>query len=274
MGKRLMWMAALAVVWVRPAAAGPWTPERGHGQVIVTFGAYSTRETFTESGDRSRFGDDGRFRKAEINPYLELGVTDRLTFITNTFIVSSEYANAFGAQDNSGLGDSTIGLRYRLTDTSGPVLAAVQGLVKLPTAGRGQPQLGNRQTDVDGRLVIGGSLGRSSRPPFWTVEGGFRYRAEGPADELRFEGTLGAYVHSHVMLLGQVMATKGLKNNDQVLAGLDPTLSPNYDLTRVQGSVVVSLAARSRLQAGAFSHAAGRSTGAGGGFLVAFWQTF
>jgi protein XagA len=272
--KRLGLTLLLAIALAPPAAAGPWTPERGHGQVIVTFGAYSTRESFTQQGDRSEFGFDGKFRKLEINPYFELGVTDRLTFIANTFVIRSEFSNTFGAQKNSGLGDSTIGLRYRLTDTNRPVIIAMQGGVKLPTAGSGQPNLGNQQVDVDGRLVVGGSLGKSSRPPFWTVEGGFRYRAEGPADELKFEGTLGAYVLPRLMLLGQVTATKGLKNNDQVLAGLDPTLSPDYDLTRAQGSVVVSVAARSRIQAGAFIHAAGRNTGAGSGFLVSFWQTF
>ena len=271
--KRLILTILLAAA-AAPAAAGPWTPERGHGQVIATFAVYSTRESFTQQGDRAEFGFDGKFRKREINPYLELGVTDRLTFIANTFVIGSEFSNAFGAQKNSGLGDSTIGLRYRVTDTNGPVIVAMQGLVKLPTAGSGQPNLGNRQVDVDGRLVVGGSLGKSSRPPFWTVEGGYRYRAEGPADELRFEGTLGVYVHARLMLLGQVTATKGLKNNDQVLAGLDPTLSPDYDLTRAQGSIVVSVATRSRIQAGAFVHAAGRNTGAGSGFLVSFWQTF
>jgi hypothetical protein len=271
--KRLILTILLAAA-AAPAAAGPWTPERGHGQVIATFAVYSTRESFTQQGDRSEFGFDGKFRKREINPYFELGVTDRLTFIANTFVIRSEFSNAFGAQKNSGLGDSTIGLRYRVTDTNRPVIVAMQGLVKLPTAGSGQPNLGNRQVDVDGRLVVGGSLGKSSRPPFWTVEGGYRYRAEGPADELRFEGTLGVYVHARLMLLGQVTATKGLKNNDQVLAGLDPTLSPDYDLTRAQGSIVVSVATRSRIQAGAFVHAAGRNTGAGSGFLVSFWQTF
>jgi hypothetical protein len=274
MVKRLGVMLVFVLALARPAVAGPWSPERGHGQVIVTFASYSTRESFTQESDRSSFGFDGKFRKAEINPYFELGLTDRLTFIGNTFVISSEFSNAFGSQENSGLGDSSIGLRYRFTDTNRPVIVAAQGMVKLPTASGGQPNLGNDQVDLDARLVLGGSLGKSSRPPFWTVEGGYRYRAEGPADELRLEATIGAYLHSHVMILGQVMGTKGLKNNDQVLAGLDPTLSPDYDLTRVQGSLVFTVATRSRIQAGGFAHAAGRNTGAGGGFLVAFWQSF
>lgn len=272
--RHIVWLAALAVVGARPASAGPWSPERGHGQIIVTFGSYSTRESFTQSSDRESFGFDGKFRKSEINPYFELGLTNRLTFIANTFVISSEFSNAFGAQKNSGLGDSTLGLRYRFTETNRPVIVAAQALVKLDTAGSGQPNLGNKQTDIDGRLVIGGAIGKSSRPPFWTVEGGYRYRDRGPADELRLEATIGAYLRPRLMVLGQVMETKGLKNNDQVLAGLDPTLSPDYDLTRVQGSLVVSLASRSRVQAGGFVHAAGRNTGAGGGFLVAFWQNF
>lgn len=271
---RLVWIFALAAVWPSPATAGPWSPQRGHGQVIVTFSSYDTRETFTQSRDREPFEFDGRFDKVEVNPYVEVGITDRLTFVGSTFIVRSEFANSFGATSNAGIGDSTLGLRYRLTTTDRPVIVAVQGVVKAPTTDDGEPNLGNEQVDLDGRLVIGGSLGKSSTPPFWTVESGFRYRAEGPADEIRLEGTIGAYPHRRLLLLGQAFATIGLKNNDQLLAGLDPTLSPDYDLLRVQGSVVVSIAGRSRVQAGAFVHAAGRNTGAGSGFLVSWWQQF
>lgn len=154
-------------------------------------------------------------------------------------------------------------------------IIVTQGLVKLPTAkASGSPNLGNRQLDLDARLVFGGAIGRSAQPPFWTVEGGFRFRAEGPADELRLEGTVGAYLHRRIMLLGQFAGTRGLKNNDQRLAGLDPTLSPDYDLMRGQASVVFSLTSSTRVQAGAFAHLAGRNTGAGTGALVSLWQGF
>jgi hypothetical protein len=268
-------IAAAGMMVASVAHAGPWTPARGHGQVILTGSFYRTEQLFDRDGDRLTFDFDGRFEKREFNPFIEFGLTDRLTLLLNLFMSKQQFSNQFSTLSNTGLGDSEVGLRLRLTRTDVPVLFAVQSVVKLATAEKGgEVALGNRQTDVDVRGVFGGSIGHGSQPPFWSVEAGFRKRTDGPADELKLDATLGVYVQRRIMLMAQLSGTKGLKNADQFDINGNPTLSPDYDLYRLQGSAVFTLAPRLRLQAGGFAHAFGRNTGAGGGGLVSAWVTF
>lgn len=269
-------VCVVLINWATAAAwAGPWTPRRGHGQVIVNVSFYETHEEFDRDGERDRFDFDGRFSKLEVNPFLELGVTDRLALLVNLFASRQAFDNEFGGLSNAGLGDSELGLRYRLSSPDRPLQIALQGFVKFATAERGgEVSLGNRQFDADLRLVLGGSIGKSARPPFWTVEGGYRWRDDGPADEVRLEGTFGVHISSRVMLMGQLMSTIGMRNADAFDHEGNPTLSPDYDLHRLQGSAIFRVSPRMRLQAAGFVHAFGRNTGAGGGALLAAWVEF
>ena len=257
------------------ASAGPWTPARGHGQVIFGWTLYRTGEEFSDARDRESFRNDGEFSKSEINPYFETGITDRLALVGSFFASDQAYHNTFGHLDNHGLGDTELGLRYRLTGTDRPVIVAVQGGTKLATGKTGGAiALTNGQTDVEGRVLLGGSFGRSERPPFWNVDAGYRFRASDPADELRVDATIGAYLSRRVMLIGQADTITGMQNADPRARELNPTLTPDYDLYRLQGSVVVRVASRVRAQAGGFVHAWGRSTGAGGGIIASVWLEY
>jgi hypothetical protein len=276
----MIWRALCCLVMLvaasaSDAAAGPWTPARGHGQVIVGWTFYETHDEFSRDGDRQPFQFDGAFRKSELNPYFETGLTDRLALVGSLFASSQEFGNSFGRLDNAGLGDMELGLRYRLTDMDRAVGVAVQGLAKLAAGGTGGTiALTNGQTDLEGRVALGGSLGRSSHPPFWNVDAGYRFRSSRPADEIRVDAALGAYVRPRVMLLGQVATITGMRNASGSSVHLNPTLAPDYDLYRVQGSVVVQVAPRVRVQGGAFAHAWGRNTGAGSGVLASVWLAY
>jgi hypothetical protein len=255
--------------------AGPWTPERGHGQVIFTGNWYETQESFDQDGDKQRYEFDGRFTKRELNPYIEFGLTDRLALIGNLFFSRQAFDNSFGRLETTGPGDTEIGLRYRLNGTSAPVIVAVQGLVKVPTADTdGEVALGNGQADIEMRLAIGGSVGGGQHPPFWNVDAGFRRRNGDPADEVRVDATFGAYLHPRIMLMAQGAAIVGMQNARTADDLGNPTLTPDYDLYRAQGSVVVQVARRLRLQGGAFAHVAGRNTGAGAGIIASAWLSF
>lgn len=264
-----------AVNGARPAAAGPWTPKAGHGQLIVNVNFYETQESFDQQRQPLRYDFDGRFRKRELNPYLELGLTDRLALLTNLFVSRQEFSNSFGTLSNTGLGDSEFGLRYRLTRDGSPVVFGVQGLAKFATSKQGGAiELANHQFDGELRATIGGSIGHASHPPFWNVDAGYRWRKGGPADEVRVDAALGLYLLPRLMALAQFGGITGMKNNDHVDAFNNPTITPDYDLYRLTGSAVVGLAEHLRLQVGGFRHVAGRNTGEGRGLLVSAWVTF
>jgi hypothetical protein len=251
------------------AQAGPWTPARGHGQVIVGWTFYETHDEFTKGRDRVPFEWAGRFRKVEVNPYFETGLTDRVALVGSLFASQQDFTNSWGQLDNAGLGDTELGLRYRLTGPRALTVMAVQGSVKVPT-GRtsGGIALTNGQTDVQGTFSIGGSIGRGERPAFWSVDAGYRYRARSPADEVRVDAALGAYVHRRVQLLAQASTITGLRNEGSHGPAFNPTLTPDYDLYRVTGSAIVRVASHLKAQAGGFVHAWGRNTGAGAGALA------
>ena len=257
------------------ASAGPWTPARGHGQIIFGWTLYRTGEEFSDARNRVSFGNEGEFSKSEINPYFETGLTDRLTFVGSLFASDQGYRNTYGHLDNHGMGDTELGLRYRMTGTDRPVIVAVQGSTKLATGKTsGAIALTNGQTDVEGRVLLGGSFGSGERPPFWNVDAGYRFRAGDPADEVRVDAAIGTYLTRRVMLLAQADTITGMQNADPRARELNPTLTPDYDLYRLQGSVVVRVAPRVRAQAGGFVHAWGRSTGAGGGVIASVWLEY
>jgi protein XagA len=274
---RLRGVIALGVVVLMRtsvATAGPWTPAKGHGQLIVTTSVYETTAPFDAEGRRQPYDSDGMFRKVEMNPYLEVGVTDRLALVLSAFASQQRFTNRFVDSSSAGLGDTSLRLRYRLTDST-PVLFAITGGIKLPTGQRsGSVRVSDGQRDLEVGAAAGGSLSQAARPPFWQLEANFRQRAGAPADELKLDASIGGYVHPRVMLVGQTTLTRGLRNADEPRAELNPTLSADYDLYRVQGSTVLSVTRVTRFQAGVYAHIGGRNTGGGGGVLASVWFTF
>jgi hypothetical protein len=264
-----------ALVLPTPASAGPWTPPRGHGQVIFGASIYNTSSTFDEDGTAQRYGSDGAFRKIEVSPYVEFGLTDRLALVGNFFASRQRFATNSDSRAAAGQGDSTIGLRYRLTGSGAPVLAAVTTGATLPTAATGGAvRIGDGQADGRLGMAFGGSIGRGPRPGFWNADTTYRRRASQNADEIKIDAGAGMMAGSRLMLIAQTAITRGLRNGSSRDLGVNPTLSPDYDLYRLQGSAVVRVAGDWRVEAGAFRHVKGRNTGAGGGVLVALWKSF
>jgi len=256
------------------ATAGPWTPAKGHGQLIVTASAYETKAPFDREGRRQPYDSNGTFRKVEMNPYLEVGLTDRLALVVSAFASQQRFTTQLGNSSGAGLGDTSLRARYRLTDST-PVLFAVTGGIKLPTRKQsGAVRVADGQRDLEVGATVGGSMSQAARPPFWELETTFRQRAGAPADEIQVDASVGAYLHRRVMLVGQTMLTRGLHNADEIPGELNPTLSADYDLYRVQVSTVLSVTRLTRFQAGVYAHVGGRNTGSGGGLLTSVWLTF
>lgn len=272
---RIQGLIALGVVLLcaSAAAAGPWTPPKGHGQLIVTASVYETSAPFDSEGRRRPYDSEGRFRKVELNPYLEVGMTDRLALVVSAFTSHQRFTTALRDSSSAGMGDTSLRLRYRVTDST-PVLFAVTGGIKLPTGNPGGAvRIADGQRDLEVGATMGGSLTQATHPPFWLLEAGFRQRSGPPGDELKLDASVGAYLHSRVMLMGQTSLTRGLRNADE-RSELNPTLSADYDLYRVQMSTVFTVTRLTRFQAGAFAHVGGRNTGSGGGVLTSLWVTF
>ena len=268
-------IAGLAMAAPGSAYGGAWTFPQGTGQVILNNVYYLASDEFTKSGNRRAFSNDGEFTKYEFNPYFEYGVWDDLTLVLNLFARRVAFSNDFTDDVNLGVADPEIALRYRLTPPEARTVWAVQGTIKLPIAAPdGNPPLGNEQTDVEARVLVGRGFSIGDRWAYWNLELAYRFRDEEPADEIKFDATLGVSLSARWLLIGQFFGTVGLRNGTSVRIANNPTIDPNYDLYKAQLSVVYELTKSVRLQLGYVRDLAGRNTGAGDAALLAVWFRF
>ena len=269
--------AAMLLVLLLPysASAGPWTPKPGHGQLIVTGSIYETSASFDASGTPRHYDADGSFRKIELNPYFELGIAGRLTFVGNLFMSRQRFANTTTSLTGTGQGDSTFGFRYRVTRATRPILASIETSATLPTGARGGSlRIAEGRSDARLGMAVGGSIGRGPQPAFWSTTATYRSRSGPGADEAIVNASAGLNATSRLMLVAEAAVTRGLRNASTSVPDPNPTLTPDYDLSRLQGSMVVRLGTEWRVQGGVFGHVQGRNTGAGCGVLVAIWKAF
>jgi hypothetical protein len=270
-------LAALVTFFGHAPAArgGAWTFAEHSGQLILTTLYYQAEHTFTRGGGRRAFDHDGSFTKWEFNPYLEYGLRNDVTLMASIFLREVEFTNRFGGDRNFGLADPELALRYRLSAPESRTVWSIQGLVKLPVAtSSATPPLGNEQTDVEARLLVGRGFSIGGHGAFWNVEGAFRFRDEAPADEVRLDATLGYDVTPNWLVLGQFFGLKGVGNSSPSASPGNPSLETDYDLYKAQVSVVYRIAPSIRLQVGYLRDLAGRNTGAGQGALFALWLRF
>lgn len=224
---------SIAALTPLQALAGAWTAKEGAIYSKVAFNYFDTT---------TRFGDDNlggfeRFRDANVSFYLEYGIQDNLTFFASTAV--KDLRNTANGQntDNFGVGDVDLGLRYNIINE--PVVFSVQGLFKAPYlySEDAELPLGNGQIDVEGRALIGKSLGRLG---YFGLEAGYRFRADDPVDEFRylveygFDLTKSAYFRTK--LDGTLALSDGDTTTDIVdLANLaNPSLPLAFDLGKLE----------------------------------------
>ncbi len=248
---------------VSPVCAAAWTPEEGHGEIIVTTLFDEANVAFDQAG---RFTPTSRYRSLQASAYVDYGVTNWLAALVKPSLQSS----SLGAPDNqrfTGLGDSEIGAQARLwRDDSTVVSAAVQA--RLPTSsGAANSWLpGNDRADFDFRLLLGKTVAVGALPAFIELQAATRLRGGPAPDEARADLTIGLYATPRLMLLAQSF---------NIVSG--PSRQPDYprwSQSKAQLSLVYSLDSDWRAQVGAFATLAGTSAYRENGALVALWRRF
>jgi hypothetical protein len=250
------------------AFAGAWVQDKGHGLSITTVKWYESDDFW----DQDRHLNEGpRYRKMEINPLLEYGVTEDFTAGINAFI---PYIDASGQGSNFGLGDVEILGRYRLwKDDYSSV--STQLLVKVPEAydEHKLPLLGQGQYDLEGRLLYGRGWQLYKSECFINVEGGFRKRFGAPADEVRFDWMVGWKSPGKEWEVDFKQENIfGLRNNSGTTTS-DPfrERSSDYDLYKATLSASYWVVPRVGIQAGLIQDLYGRNTGKGIAPFIGLW---
>lgn len=264
--KRVPILVVAFLVLQGTAFAGAWVQEKGRGLGILAVRWYESSERWDEQRDIT---EAPRYRKFEFNPYIEYGVTERLTAGVNLFLLDIDSAG----DDGGGLSDMEFLGRYLLSETDFTA-SSVQFLVKAPGPYTTDlaPGLGQDQYDIELRLLygVGGTLGHgASGSGAWyaNFEGGLRKRFGPPADEIRLDWAIG-------------WKTPGgrweFEAKQENIFGLRNAEAPSgeYDLHKFSPAVRFWASGRIGLQAGLSMDLYGRNTGKGKAALAALWIRF
>jgi len=257
------------------SVAGAWTQEPGHGQVILSGSLFRTATSFDASGKPQLFSDGGRFRQFYLNPYLEYGLTRRLTLVANLPAPFLCFANRYGAQSSAGLGDVEVALKRRFNAIESAWAVSGQFTVMFPAYSPSRnPAPGNHQEDLEARFLLGRGATLAGRHFFWDTEVAYRYRTGAPADQVRADATTGLDLTRRLTLMGQFFSIKGLHNGQPLAANSNPNAQSDFDLYKYQVSLVVKAGRTVRIQGGWSNAFAGRNTGRGQSAILALWKTF
>lgn len=263
-----------------PAAANsPWTQSAGHGQLITKLGAFQATRAFDRNGDTTALAGAGsRFRRLDLNPYLEYGVTDRLTGVANLFLSQLESRQGGTTTRSTDLGDQELGLRYRLSRAAdaNPIFA-VQGLAKLPLYGNG-PGLrpGAGQYDLEGRLLAGYSLPLGTASAYLVAAPGYRWRSNVPANEWRLDLVAGLKPSLQWLITAELQGIRsvGAIGSSVGAAPGNPGEGQNFARWRTQLAATYFVRPDVGVMLGAYQDIAGRNVAKGTGVMAGLWLRF
>ena len=245
------------------ARAGAWTPQAGHGEIIVTTFFDLANQDYNQAG---RFAPAPKYRSSQASLYLDYGLADWLALTLKPSVQSSTLGPP-ASQKFTGLGDSEIGVRGRVWQSDDSVVS-VQALASLPaTGGAANASFsGSENADFDLRVLGGKNIAIGALPGFVDLSLGYRARGGKPPNEGRADLSLGVYVTPRLMLLAQNFA---IVSGPSFYAGY-----PRWAQDKAQFSLVYALNPDWRAQVGGFATLAGVNAYREYGGVLALWRRF
>ena len=263
--------AAFIIASAEASFGGAWTAPQGSFYEKLAYNYYSSDENFSSSGGRVRTPNNGKFTDYDVNNYFEYGLTNDLTVITSlTYKWLKNEGDTFHVRADS-LGDADLGLRYKLLDGKAGILST-QLLVKIPGAyGRNDPlPLGNGQLDTEVRLLYGRSL-YPHIPGYANVEAGYRWRADGPADEFRYLIEVGVDIPGNFFTRAKLDGILSMNNGKKTNGTINPTATYNYDLGKLDLTVGYKISPWWGVEVGYRPDLFGRNIAAGANYSMALY---
>jgi protein XagA len=248
--------------------AGAWTPKSG--------AAYHKLAAYHFSSDRSfgaRAPDLRSYSDTNLTYYFEYGLTDRLTFVSSIPYKRLSSERSSGTVRSTGIGDIDLGLRYRLLQ-DGPLVLSTSWLLKAPYAYSSNAALppGNGQVDFEGRLLFGYGLGSNG---YFGAELGYRYRAEAPADELRYLVEYGFDATESLYLRAKYDGIVGQGNSSGLgIVAANPNLNLEFDLTKLEVTAGLKLTPSSAAEVSVTRNITGENTLRGSNYSLAWVYSF
>lgn len=249
-----------------PAAAAqdlppPAAEQADKGQVIATFYYSSSARGFDADGENIDIAD---YQKVELYLLAEYEIAPDLTLI---FKPSLRDVSVEGGEDDSGLGYTDIGGRYRFADSEEGWLA-LETTVRIPGVSRDDKlaQVGSTDTEYDLRLRGFHNLRLGQDSGFIDGQASYRLRDGDPPNEFHADLTLGYRPRPNVLLMVQSLNT--------ISDGAGRGIFDEYRYHNLQLSGVVDVAPAVALQAGLLGTIAGENALRERGFFGGVWISF
>lgn len=207
------------VLGVSPAHSGAWTQNQGHFYAKLGVLRFRSTSQYKLNGDREGLSDNGQVLDLGVNFYLEYGLLDGLTLISSLPFKRISFSCAIEDCGNAstGLADLYFGFRYRLSQSSW--IVSLQSGIKLAPwyetneeALDSAPPLGDGQTDVEFRLLLGRSI--LNYGGYVNLDVGYRAREGEPVDEIPFSFELGLNLSKDYLLIGQIQGVRSIAEKE------------------------------------------------------------
>lgn len=262
-GLRLI-IGGLTALLSVPAQASPWG-RSVHELLIISrvdyfdadLGLINTADGLVSS----------RFERLNTDTYVEYGLTSTITIGGKAIYGTSWLTRGDDAESASGFSEIELFAQGRLFQTPHHV-----GALRIAGSRPARYQSGARAAlQSDGYdLDIAGLYGRNivTEPVklFAASEASLRKRFSDAADQVNLHATLGVEPNKRLLILIEAFSTLSLRN--ERAGGAD------YDIVKIQPSLVWRVSKRLSLQTGVTQEAAGRNIAAGRAYFIGLWSSF
>lgn len=253
-------LTAAALAGLAGAQASPWA--RPDGELLVISSAKYFRADLT-----SQDPDGGEFQRIESDTYVEYGVTENVMIGGKAIYGSTWLTRAGATQSSSGFTEIEGFAQYQFLRSNKQA-----GSVKLSVAKPAAFQSGARENfqsdsiDAEIAALYGRNVLFEPVKVFAAVETGYRKRFGDAADLIRSQITVGVEPGDRWVFLLEGFSTVSLRNEDP--GGAD------FDIIKIQPSVVYRFNRRWAIQAGMNEEIEGRNLALGRTFFLGVWSAF
>jgi hypothetical protein len=249
------------------AHAGAWLMPEGEGLAITQLTTFGSHEYWDANGNlQPQFS----YRKYEIQPYAEYGLTKKVTIGGTAYLQRDRQAGG----TNTGIADPEFFARVKLWNTDYQVLS-LQPLLKLPgyfQHNDALPRGGSKSTDAELSLLYGYSLNIVSARDYIDARIGYRARNQGLNGQYKADLAVGLMPLEKWQFIPAIRYIKA-QSIDSATA-FTQTGDLDYDLLKAELTVAYHLDSGNWLQATYFQHLDGKQTGSGEGMSLGYAVRF
>lgn len=217
MKRYFLLLAILSMISTSALAGGGWTKQKGTAYYKVSHWWVNAAKQYTFDGNTAASVREGIFNTSI---FAEYGVTDRFTAILN--LPYSKSAN--DAESISGIGDTDVAFKYRLSKPDSKFVMAGTLLLGLPfgeDAGgsTGSLQTGDGEFNQMVRIDVSKSFQLGSVNSYANVYSGYNNRTDNFSDEFRLGLEVGGgFLNNKIWAIARIDMVESLENGAESTA--------------------------------------------------------